>query len=180
MIDGVAAFAVWCGVSLVVLADGRRGLAAGLGLATLALAVLAWPAGGAVGSGALLVGGLVAAVQRLFSGPSGWDVMPAGSTPRLVMCIATGLIALWIAGSVMTGAGAPLRFAVLTGVCLAGARVLGSDDIAAAGTACAALILVIAAGSAVDDLAPSSWLYAAAAAVAIVASWFPRPRVEPR
>lgn len=180
MIEGVAAFAAWIGVSLIVLADGRLGLAAGLALSTMALAILAWPAGGAVASVAIVLGGGIAAAQRLRSGPPGWDVMPAGSTPRLVMCVASGLIALWIAASVVTGSAAPLRFAVLTGIGLAGARVLGTDDVAAATTAVAALILAIATGAAVDDLSPSLWPYVAAAVVAIVASWFPRRRVESR
>ena len=30
-------------------------------------------------------------------GPKGWAMMPPGSTPRLVLAIGAGLVALWIA-----------------------------------------------------------------------------------
>lgn len=180
MIAGLAAFAVWLGVSLIVVADGRLGLALGLAVATAGFAALAWQPAGPLASAALLFGGALAAAQRLRSGPPGWNVMPAGSTPRLVMCVATGLVALWIAASVMTGAGAPLRLAVLTGVALAGARVLGTDEVAAATTAVAALVLALAVAAPVADVSVTLWPYAAAAIVAAGAAWFPRRSVEPR
>ena len=180
MIAGVAAFATWLGVSLIVVADGRRGLALGLAIASVALAVVVWQPAGPIASAALLVGGAAAAAQRLRSGPPGWNVMPAGSTPRLVMCVATGLVALWIAASVMTGGGAPLRFAVLTGIGLAGARVLGTDDVAAVTTALAALVLALAAAASMNDAGLTLWPYVAAGVVAAGAAWLPRRKVEPR
>lgn len=180
MIAGVAAFATWLGVSLIVLADGRRGLALGLAIASVGLAVVVWQPAGPYASAAVVIGGAAAAVQRLRSGPAGWNVMPAGSTPRLVMCVASGLVALWIAASVMTGEGAALRFAVLAGVGLAGARVLGTDEVAAVTAAVAALVLALAAATPVSEAGLGPWPYAAAALVAAGAAWFPRKRVEPR
>ena len=180
MIAAVAAFATWLGVSLIVVADGRRGLALGLAIASVALAVVVWRPAGPVASAALVTGGLAAAVQRVRSGPAGWNVMPAGSTPRLVMCVASGLVALWIAASVMTGGGAPVRFAVLTGVGLAGARVLGSDDVAAVTAAIAALVLALAAAAPVTDPGLTLWPYIVAAVVAAAVAWLPRRTVESR
>lgn len=179
-VAGVAAFAAWLGVSIIVVADGRLGLALGLAIATVGLAAIAWQPAGPLASAALLIGGGVAAAQRLRAGPDGWNVMPSGSTPRLVMCIASGLVALWIAASLTTGGEAPLRFAVLVAVGLAGARVLGTDDVAAATTASAALVMALGVAAAVNDLHPTLWPYAAAAAVAAGAAWFPRRAVESR
>lgn len=126
MIAVAAAFLAWLGASLVVLSDGRRGLALGLAALTIGLAVLAWPAAMAVGAVAITAGGLIAAGQCLRSGPATWEIMPAGSTARLILCIASGLVALWVAAAVTTGTGAPLRFAVLVVLVLMGARMLMS------------------------------------------------------
>lgn len=180
MIASVAAFAAWVGVSLIVLADGRLGLSAGLGLAAAGLAFIAWPSGGPVAAAAIAAGGTFAAARRWRAGPLGWNLMPAGSTPRLVMCVAWGLIALWLAASVMTGDGAPFRFAVLCTVALAGARVIDTREVAAATTSVAAMALALAVASTVADVQPSPWSYAAAAIVAVGVSWFPRRRLEPR
>jgi hypothetical protein len=139
-----AAFLAWLGASLVVLADGRRGLATGLGLLSAALAVLAWPSAALPGALAVAAGGLIASWQCWRSGPAAWGVMPAGSTPRLVLCVASGLLALWVAASVTNGPGAPLRFAVLLVLGLLGARILGGRDAAALLTSVAGLALVLA------------------------------------
>ncbi len=179
MIAGVAAFAAWLGVSLIVVGDGRRALAAGLAVTALALAVVAWSAGAAIGAAALAAGGLMAATLRLRSGPAGWDVLPGGSTPRLVMCMGAGFVALWIAAAVMTGGGAALRFAVLSTVGLAGGRVMIGDEVAATTTSVAALVLGLAVATAVDGVNPGFWTYVVAAAVAVAVSWFPRTRLEP-
>jgi hypothetical protein len=148
-----AAFVAWLGAALVVLADGRRGLALGLVLLTAALAVLAWPAGMLFGTVAIAAGGLVAAIRCWRSGPATWDIMPAGSTPRLVLCIASGLVALWVAASLTTGTGAPLRFAVLAVVGLMGGRIQISREapVVMAAIAAFALALGVAPG-----LAPTS------------------------
>src|SRR2546429_7317499 len=109
-------------MSLIVLADGRRSLALGAALATTGVALVVFQGAGLIDAGALALGGAVMVVRRLTDGPVGWQLMPPGSTPRLVLCIAAGLLALWIAFSVTTGAGAALRFAVMTVLGLGGAR----------------------------------------------------------
>lgn len=151
-----AAFVAWLGAAIVVLADGRRGLALGLALLTVSLAILTWPAGMAVGSVAIGVGGLIAAVQCWRSGPAEWGIMPAGSTPRLILCIASGLLGFWLAASVTTGPDASRRFAVLVVTGLMGARVLISRDVPVvlAGTAALALALATASGLGADSPGP--------------------------
>lgn len=144
MLGAAAAFLAWLGASILVLADGRRGLGLGIGLAALGLDVLAWQYVGWIGGVAILAAGAVAAVQRVRSDAGDWKIMPPGSTPRLVLCIAGGLVVVWFAVSVTTGAGAALRFAVITVAGLAGARVLSSTDVSAALTSTSALALDIA------------------------------------
>jgi hypothetical protein len=142
-----AAFVAWLGAALVVLSDGRRGLALGLALVTVGLAVLVSASGGAVGASAVVAGGATASWQCSPSRGATWGIMPAGSTPRLVLCIASALLALWVAASVTTGTGAPLRFAVLVVLGLMGARVLASREIAVVLTSIACLALALAAGT---------------------------------
>lgn len=147
MIEGGAAFLAWLGAALVVLADGRRGLALGLGLLTVGFAVLAWTGGEPAGAAALAAGGLIGSGRCWRSGPS-WGLMPAGSTPRLVLCVASGLVALWVAASVTTGTGGALRFAVLVVLGLMGARILAGRDGAVVLTSVACFALALAAASA--------------------------------
>lgn len=180
LVTVLAAFVAWLGVSLIVLADGRLGLTAGVALATAGLAGMAWPSGGAAGVVAVATGGAIAAGLRLRTGPPGWNVMPAGSTHRLVLCMASGLVGLWVAASVMTGDGAPVRFGVLITIALASARVLVTDDGPAATTAIAVLVLAVAVAEAAWGLTSSPWPLVAAAVVAAGVSWFPRSRLEPR
>ncbi len=151
-----AAFVAWLGAALIVLADGRQGLALGLALLTISLAVLTWPVGMAGGSVAIGVGGVVAAAQCWRSGPAVWGIMPAGSTPRLILCIASGLLTFWLAASVTTGPDASRRFAVLVVVGLMGARILMSRDVPVvmAGIAGLGLALAAASGLAADSPGP--------------------------
>lgn len=156
MLEVAAALIAWLGASLVVLADGRRGLALGLAVLTISLAVLVWPTGMAAGAVAVAAGGLIASWLCWRSRPATWGIMPEGSTPRLVLCIASGLLSLWVAASVTTGTGAPLRFAVLVVLGLMGSRILASREIAVvtAGIACFALTLAAAAGLAATSPGP--------------------------
>lgn len=153
MIAVAAAFLAWLGAALIVLSDGRRGLALGLALVTTGLAALAWPASTPLGGVAIAAGGLIAAAECWRSGTASWGIMPAGSTARLILCIASGLLALWLASVVTTGAGAPLRFAVLVVLGLMGARMLMSRDAPVVLTGIASLALVVAVAR---DLAPTS------------------------
>lgn len=176
MTEAAAAFAAWLGASLVLVSDGRRGLALGMAFATVGLGALALGGGGPVAAVAVLAGGAIATVRRVFVGRPGWAIMPAGSTPRLVTCVAAGLVALWVAAIVMSGAGAALRFAVMTGVGLAGARVLWSDDAHVLLTAAGVLAIAIAAGGAVAPVAAGFWPYVAAALIAAAAPFVPTER----
>src|SRR5437899_122465 len=173
MVEAGAALVAWLGMSLVVLADGRRGLALGAALAASGLAVIVFQGATVIDAGALALGGAVMAARRITNGPSGWQLMPPGSTPRLVLCIAAGLLALWIAFSVTTGAGAALRFGVMTVVGLAGARVLSSDERSVLLTSVGLLALAIAAMAGMGDASQGAWPYVAAALVAAGAGWLP-------
>lgn len=139
-----------------MLSDGRRGLALGLALVTVGLAVLAWPAAMTVGAVAIAAGGLIAAAECWRSGPANWEIMPAGSTARLILCIASGLLALWVASAVTTGTGAPLRFAVLVVLGLMGARMLMSREAPVVLTGIASLALVLAVAPGLSPESPGS------------------------
>jgi hypothetical protein len=166
-----AAFLAWLGAAVIVLADGRRGLALGLALTTAGFAVLAWLGGESLAAAAVLLGGGVAAAQRLRTGPDVWGVMAPGSTARVVLCIAGGLLALWISTSVMTGPGAPLRFAVLSGLGLMAARTVGEAENAALLTAIAALALSVGMVASLAAVNPGPAPFVAAALIAAGASF---------
>jgi hypothetical protein len=177
VIEGLAAFVAWLGAAIIVLADGRRGLALGLALITVAFATLAWAGGETPGAAALLIGGAVASVRGLRSGAEGWGLMPPGSTPRLVLSVAVGLVALWFAGSVTFGAGAPARFAGLAVLGLMGARALASSDTAIVLVAVAGVALALAESTAMAATSPGPSPYIAGALVA--AGVMILPRSEP-
>lgn len=157
------------------MADGRLGLALGMALSAAGLAVIAWQSAGAVDGAAILIGGLLAAALRSRAGPPGWNVMPPGSTPRLVLCVAAGLVGLWVAATVTQGPGIAFRFAVMTAITLCAARTLATDDVAAATTAAGALLLAAAVASAVQGASTEPLVFIAAAVVAAGAAWWPRP-----
>jgi hypothetical protein len=149
-----AALVAWLGASLVVLADGRRGLALGLAMVAIGLAVLEWGTGQTLGALAVAAGGMIGSFQCWRSGSAAWGIMPAGSTPRLVQCIAGGLLALWVSASVTVGSGAPLRFAVLVVPGLMAARVLAARDAAVVLTAIACFALALAVAPSVGTTSP--------------------------
>ena len=173
MVEVTAGFAAWLGASLVVVSDGRRGLAAGVACAAAGFAALALPSAGPAAAAVILAGGGVAVARRAFVGPAGWGIMPAGSTPRLVMCVAGGLVALWVGAVVMSGGGGPIRTAVLTSIGLAGARVLWSDDRAVVVSAVGVLAPAIAVGAVLSPESPGVWPFAAAAFLAAAAAFIP-------
>ena len=162
-----AAFTAWLGAAIIVLSDGRRGLALGLGLIALAFATLAWAGGDIPAAAALFAGGAVASVQRLRSGIDGWGLMPPGSTSRLILVIVAGFLALWIAASVTTGAGAPLRFATLAVLGLMGARVLEGRDPAVVLTAVGGMALALAMAAGLTLTPPGLAPYVAAALITV-------------
>src|SRR5712692_1679422 len=116
----------WLGAAMIVLSDGRRGLAAGLGLVAVGFTAIAWADGAWVGGAFLIIGGAVAVIALLRAGPQDWGIMPAGSTPRLILAVAGGILSLWMAASVTTGPGASLRFASLAVLALMAGRLLQS------------------------------------------------------
>ena len=174
MIDSGLAFLAWLGAALIVLSDGRRGLAAGLGVLALGLALLAIGDGQALGGVAVGAGGAIAAFQRWRIGSPRWGIMPAGSTPRLVLCVASGLLALWIAASITTGAGPQLRFAVLVVIGMLGVRVLDTRDGYVVTTAVAGLALAVAGAGGLAGASPGQLPYLAAALAAVAAMFIPR------
>ena len=76
MIEVAAGFVAWLGASMVVLADARRGLALGIAIATLGLAVLVLQDAGPLEAAAMALGGLLASARCASSGPAGWQIMP--------------------------------------------------------------------------------------------------------
>ena len=101
--------------------------------------------------------------------------MPAGSTPRLILCIATGLLALWLAASITTGSGVALRFAVISVAGLSGTRILAGDSSPVLLTAVGALAFAVAASAGLSSGSPGPWPYAVAAVIAGGSAWL-RPR----
>ena len=173
MVEAGAGIVAWLGASLVVLGDGRRGLAAGIALAAAGLGAIAWVDAGPIAAAAIAVGGSVATAGRLRTGAAGWRIMPPGSTPRLVLCIAVGLVGLWLAFAITTGAGAGTRFAALTCLVLPPARILWSDETPVQITATGVLALAVAAGSSAASGPANVWPYIAAAVLAGAAAWLP-------
>jgi hypothetical protein len=165
----VAAFGAWLGAALIVLSDGRRGQVLGLALISVSFTALAWFEGERLAAMALLIGGAGAAALRLRTGPDSWGLMPSGSTSRLILSIGGGLLALWIATTVMTGPGEQLRFAAISVVGLMAARVLTDTETNGVLAALAALALAVgvAAGMADIGIGPSPYIAAALLAIAV-------------
>lgn len=171
-----AAFVAWLGAAVIVLSDGRRGMALGLALVAAGVAGVAW---GSIGWPALLLlaGGWVAAALRLRSGAPQWGLMPPGSTPRLLLAVVAGFLALWVAASVSIGSGGPLRFASLAVLGLMGANALRAREPAVAATAAAGIALALGAAAAIaptGDFMP----YLVAGLIAGAISFL--PAAEPR
>src|SRR5260370_41536276 len=106
-----------------VLADGRRGLAAGLGLVAVGFTAIAWADGAWVGGAFLIIGGAVAVIALLRAGPQDWGIMPAGSTPRLILAVAGGGLSPPVGGAGGTRPGGPFAFARLARPAFVGGRV---------------------------------------------------------
>ena len=173
MVEGAGAFLAWLGAALIVLSDGRRGLALGTFVAAAGVALVSSSTAGPLASAALALGGLISGVRRLTTGPRGWAIMPPGSTPRLVLSVAGGLVALWVGVGVMSGDDGGLRFAVITVIGLAGARALASEDTPTTLTAVSVLALAVAAAVGLASENPNIVAYVLAAAIAATSSWIP-------
>ncbi len=137
---GAGALLAWTGGGLLVLSEGRRGLAMGLALAGLGLAltIVAQPTDAAVVALMALVAALI---QLRRSGRPGWALLPTGSTPRILLVIVAGVVGVFAAVSLVPGPEpAQARAAIVVAGALAAARVLStqhrSPALASASTIC--------------------------------------------
>lgn len=168
-----AAAAAWAGAAVIVLADGRRGLAAGIAVIAGGFTILVWAQGDWFGGIVLLMGGAICAIQLLRVGRQDWGLMPPGSTARLILVVVAGALSLWVAASVISGPGAPLRFACLVVLGLMGARLLQGQNVVPVLTAAAGLALALAGASALAPRPPGFAPYVIAALIAAGASFLP-------
>jgi len=175
-VTAVAAFAAWLGAAMIVLADGRRGLAAGIGLVAVGFTAIAWADGAWVAGAFLIIGGAVAVIALLQAGPQDWGIMPAGSTPRLILAVAGGILSLWMAASVTRGPGASLRFASLAVLALTAGRLLQSKAAVPALTGAAGLAIALAGASELGPNDPGFAPYLIAAAITAGALLLPAAR----
>jgi hypothetical protein len=120
----------WLGAAVLVLSDARRGLAVGLLVAVVGLAVIRAAEGDAVDAGILLVFGLLASVIGLRRNPRrGWGLLPPGSTPRIVFSLVVGGLALWLGLGVLDTPGdPPARAAAVIVMALGAGRLLSVRD----------------------------------------------------
>lgn len=160
---------------MIVLADGRRGLAAGIALTAVGFTALAWTSGMWLDGALLLAGGSMSIVALLRTGRQDWGLMPAGSTPRLILAVVGAVLSLWLAASVTTGPGAPLRFAVMAVLGLMAARLLQGQSAAAVVAAAVGLALALAGASALGPNDAGFAPYLLAAVIAAGASFLPVP-----
>jgi hypothetical protein len=174
-VTAAAGFAAWVGAAVIVLADGRRGLAAGVGLVALGFTVLAWTDGVWLGGAVLLAGGAVSAFELVRKGKQAWGLMPPASTPRLILAVVVGILSLWVAASVTTGPGASLRFASLAVLGLMAGRLLQSQGATAVLTAAAGLALALAGASGLAPNGAGLAPYFVGAVTAAGALWLPAP-----
>ena len=172
----VAAFVAWLGAAVIVLADSRRGLAAGLAVLAVAAAAIAWSQGEQGGAIVLLAGGVLGSALRFTIGPDGWGLMQPGSTPRLLFTVIVALVALWVALAATSGAGAGFRFAVLVVLVLLGGRLLEAAEPAVILTAIAgvALVLGIVSGDGIVSYAVAALVTAGISAMPMPATPHPR------
>ncbi|HEX4215087.1 MAG TPA: hypothetical protein VIA06_17340 [Candidatus Dormibacteraeota bacterium] len=142
-----AAFAIsWLGGAILLLSHARRGVVLGLVLLTAGLALGAHAAGRDQVALALVAGGAVTAALRMRDGLPGWGLLPAGSTPRLVMSLLVLILGL-LMGATVKGTTLPVQEALVV-VALGAGRLLsaGHRAVALAGAAAVALALASLGG----------------------------------
>jgi hypothetical protein len=136
----------WLGVVMLSLAEGGRGLSAGLGLVGVGLALAVGISEGDPLPGVVLgVGGLAAAAIRLRGSPEGWGLAPPGTTPRLLIGLAVPLAVALALGAQLAATGGVARLGGLAVALLAGVRLLTVERRWAALGAGAALALGLGA-----------------------------------
>jgi hypothetical protein len=134
----------WLSMSVLVLSESRGGLALGLAGAGVGLGA-ALGAGGRWGGAAVALGAVAAALLRTRDGAAGWGILPAGSTPRVMLCFVVGAACAWAGGSLLGGSLAPARSAILAAIVLASARLMTTGRRQAALAAASALAVGIGA-----------------------------------
>jgi hypothetical protein len=160
----LAAGLAWLGASVTALSDARRGLALGLFLtgAGLAGSVLATrPLGAAL----LALSAIVAALLRLRDGPGGWGVLPAGSTPGIVLGVAVLVASLVLAGTAFQGRGSVAAVAPLAVSAMSAIRLLSSRSRQVALATSSALALALGALGGTGDILAGCLIAVALAAI---------------
>jgi hypothetical protein len=179
LIEAGAVVVAWLGGAFLVLSDARRGVALGLALYGLGLAgtLLEHP----VAALELGLAGLVAAGLRLRDGRPGWGTLPAGSTPRLLLCVVSGVLSAFAGASLLEGPGpAPARVAIILGGAMGAARLLSTMRREAALASTAAVILAIGAAEAATGGAAAGTVVVAAALAAVLLGILPATEAEAR
>jgi hypothetical protein len=177
---GIAAVVVaWLGGAFLVLSDARRGVALGLALYALGLAVTLFdtpPAALALG-----LAGVAAVGLRLRDGSPRWGTLPPGSTPRLLLCVVSGVLAGFVGVSILEGPGpAPVRIVILLGGAMGAARLLSTQRREAALASTAAMTLAVGAAAAAVGGPAASTVVAAAAVAVVLLGVLPAAETEAR
>jgi hypothetical protein len=169
MVAGAGIGIAWLGASVLVLADARRGLAVGLLLSAIGMALARSVEGSAVEGAVILGGGLLAAVACLRGNPlRGWGLLRPGSTPRVVLCVVLGGAALWLAVGFLDGPGdAQARAAAAIAMALGAGRLLAEREPRAALAAASLVALGAGAMASLATAAATGALIGAVAAVAL-------------
>ena len=176
-VETAAAVVAWLGASFLVLSDARRGIA--LGLALYALGLAGTLAGHPVAALELGLAGLATAGLRLRDGRPGWGTLPPGSTPRLLLCVVSGVLSAFAGASLLEGpGGAPARVAILLGGAMGAARLLSTMRREAALAATAATILAIGGTEAAIGGAAAATVVTAAAIGAVLLGVLPADEAE--
>ena len=179
MVETAAAVLAWVGGSLLVLSDARRGIA--LGLALYALGLAGTLADHPLAGLEIGLAGLVTAGLRLRDGRPGWGTLPPGSTPRLLLCVVSGVLSAFAGASLLEGPGsAPARVAILLGGAMGAARLLSTMRRDAALSATAATMLAIGGAEAAIGGVPAPTVVAAAAVGAVLLGVLPADEAEAR
>lgn len=172
----------WVGAGILVLSDGRRGVAAGMLVSGAGLALGQFAASDPVPAGLVAAGAGLAALASLRGiDASGWRFLPPGTTPRIVLTLVLGGVALWFGAAVLEGPGEwQMRGAAALVIALAGARALTVGEVGVS-LAAASLVALASAGLAGQRPAgsPAALLAVVAAVGLSLVPWlFGRNRVR--
>jgi hypothetical protein len=178
ILAGIGIGLVWLGGSILVLSDARRGLAVGLLLADLGLALAVTVQAGLADGGLLLAGGLLAVAAGLRGNPRrGWGLLQGPSTPRVVLCVVMGGAGLWLGLGIIDAPGQPEARAAATMMLALGAGRLFAEREPRSGLAAATLVALGAGAlAAMSSATPAAALVGAVAAVAL--NLLPTPAEE--